>query len=220
MDNMTKTIRLYGQLGSKFGRVHRFAVASPAEAVRALCSQLRGFEAFLTNSKDMGLGYAVFVGKRNLTREDLDMPAGNNEIRFAPVILGAKRGGLFNIILGTVLILVGTFLTPVSAGFSLALVQIGWSMVIGGVIQLLTPVPKGNAAKDKAENTASYTFNGPLNTQAQGNIVQVFYGENFVGSAVVSAGIKPVDVLIPHVGQGNGGGGIEWNGTWLPLETP
>ncbi len=46
------TIRLYGKLGARFGRVHRLAVSSAAEAVSALGSQLQGFNAYLTRSKD------------------------------------------------------------------------------------------------------------------------------------------------------------------------
>ena len=38
-----KTILLYGFLGRQFGRVHRYDVASPAEAVRALTATLQGF---------------------------------------------------------------------------------------------------------------------------------------------------------------------------------
>ncbi|MCI0240785.1 UNVERIFIED_ASMBLY: tail assembly protein, partial [Cronobacter sakazakii] len=30
--NELKTVRLYGTLGAKFGRVHRLVIASPAEA--------------------------------------------------------------------------------------------------------------------------------------------------------------------------------------------
>ena len=36
-----RTVRLYGWLGRAFGREHRLAVASPAEAVRALCAAAR-----------------------------------------------------------------------------------------------------------------------------------------------------------------------------------
>jgi len=38
-----RTIRLYGPLGTRFGREFRLAVDSPAEAVRALCVLLPGF---------------------------------------------------------------------------------------------------------------------------------------------------------------------------------
>ena len=43
-----REVRLYGALGREFGRVLHLAVATPAEAVRALRAVLPGFErAFL-----------------------------------------------------------------------------------------------------------------------------------------------------------------------------
>jgi predicted phage tail protein len=44
--------------------------------------------------------------------------------------------------------------------------SMGAAMIFGGVVQLLTPMPKGLGAKDRPNNTPSYAFNGPLNTQA------------------------------------------------------
>jgi predicted phage tail protein len=60
-----RTIRLYGKMGTLFGRVHRFALDTntSAEAVQALCYQIKGFRAYLTNAKDHGTGFAVFAGK-------------------------------------------------------------------------------------------------------------------------------------------------------------
>ncbi len=197
------TIRLYGPLGSRFGRVHRMDVSSLAEAIRALGSQLKGFSEYLTGSKDRGIGYTVFYDKKNLREDQLQVPVGKSEIRIAPVIIGAKRGGIFQIILGAVLVVAGFFLmgTP----FGMPLIKLGAGLILGGIAQLLMPAPKGSSSKDKPENTPSYAFNGPINTQAQGNCVPVLYGELIVGSAVISAGISAVDhAIIP---EDSGGGG-------------
>jgi predicted phage tail protein len=115
-------------------------------------------------SKDRGIGFAVFVGKQNITKDELSHPVGSDEIRIAPVILGSKNGGVFNIILGAVLIAASfiPFLAPVAP----YLLSTGVAMVAGGVAQLLTPMPKGLSAKDKPANTPNYSFNGPINTQA------------------------------------------------------
>ena len=45
-----RTIRLGGVLGKRFGRVHRLAVDSPAEALRALSVIKAGFREFMENS--------------------------------------------------------------------------------------------------------------------------------------------------------------------------
>ena len=108
---MITTIRLYGLLGARFGRVHRMAVSNAAEAVRALCSQLRGFEAYLTQSKDKVLTYSVFYGDRNLAKESLHESHGGSDIRIAPILLGSKKNGVFQTILGVVLVVVGTVLS-------------------------------------------------------------------------------------------------------------
>lgn len=207
------TIRLYGRLGARFGRVHHLSVSSAAEAVRALSSQFKGFKSFLTHSQEIGMDYAVFYGKNNLTKDELHASCGTKEIRFAPVMRGAKRAGVFSIIVGAVLVIVGAILVATGYGAPLGqvMIQMGWAMVIGGVIQLLMPVPKGKSAQDRPDNRPNYNFDGAVNTQAQGNPVPVLYGELIVGSAVISAGIDVKDQAYipttPGAGSGGGGGG-------------
>jgi predicted phage tail protein len=181
-----RTIRLYGKLGAQFGRVHRLAVASTAEAVRALCVMLPGFQAELMTSKDRGVAYACFLGKLNISKDDLQLAGGSDDIRIAPVTVGAKRGGVLQFIVGAVLVIVGAF-TSWSGGT--ALISMGVSMMAGGVVQMLSPQQAQSSAADAVENGASYNFNGPVNTTAQGNPVPVLYGRMIVGSAVISAGI-------------------------------
>jgi predicted phage tail protein len=185
MDNI-RTIRLYGKLGAQFGRVHRLAVTSTAEAVRALCVMLPGFQKELMTSKDRGIAYACFLGKSNIGKDDLHLAGGSDDIRIAPVTVGAKSGGVLQFIVGAVLVIVGTF-TSWAGGT--ALIGMGISMMVGGVMQMLVPQQNQSSAADKVENGASYNFNGPVNTTAQGNPVPLLYGRMIVGSAVISAGI-------------------------------
>lgn len=222
-----RTIRLYGRLGARFGRQHRLAVKTAAEAVRALCALLPGFEAYMTQSKDRGEGYAVFYGKQNLSKEELHNPSGSADIRIAPIILGAKNGGWINVIVGAVVIIASFVIDYMTGGaFGAATGYstyiMGAGMILGGVVQLLTPIPKGRGAEDRPDNKSSAVFNGAVNTQAQGNPVQVLYGELIVGSAVISAGINAVDQAFvpsgrPAIGSGGGGGGgsapwhLDWN---------
>lgn len=180
-----KTIRLYGQMGARFGRVHRFAVENTGEAVQALCTQIPGFERYLNESKEEGYNFAVFVGKKNLSEGNLHDPVGEEDIRFAPIAVGSKRGGILQTIVGIVLIVIGCVFPPAAA----YTIPAGIGMVAGGVIQMLTPLPKSGSVDTKDAN-ASYLFNGPVNTQAQGNPVPLVYGRLIVGSAVISASIK------------------------------
>ena len=86
--------------------------------------------------------------------------------------MGSKNGGVLNIILGAVLVIVGAIgaYTPFGEAFGGAVwgpyaMEAGIAMMAGGVVQLLTPVPKGTKNKSVA-NEPSYAFNGAVNTQA------------------------------------------------------
>jgi predicted phage tail protein len=208
------TIRLYGVMGQKFGRVHKrkLDIGSPADAVNALMHTIPGFSRFLTRSRDMGLAFTVFAGKRNLEEGDLRAPTDEGEdIRIAPVLRG-RKGGVFQIILGAVLI-AASFI-PLLAPVSPYLLSTGIAMVAGGVVQMLTPLPRATGSTDKNGQQANTSFNGPVNTVAQGNPLPVFYGGPMpVGSVVASAGIRVMEAdytptpTTGSVGFMGGGGG-------------
>lgn len=204
-----RTIRLYGPLGARFGRVHRFHLdsGSPAEAIRALSSQFRGFSEWLASAKDRGLTFAIFIGKKNLAQDELKSPAGADDIRIAPVVIGSKRAGVLQTILGIVLIVADVFFFH--TGY---LTQAGIGMVAGGVVQMLSPQPKFASAKESS-NQPSYVFNGAVNTEAQGHPVPLLYGRMRVGSAVISAGIEAAAYApaTPGAGPGTPGGNNKKN---------
>lgn len=197
-----RTIRLYGTLGAKYGRSFNLAVASCAEAVQALCAMLPGFERDMMTAKDTGVGFACFYGKRNLSADNLCDPPGAEDIRIAPMPFGAKRGGLATVLLGAVVVAAAITMGPAAAGVGSFLgvggayataAQLGVGLMLSGAMQALTPVTKGLATKDSANNGASYNYNGPVNTTAQGGAVGLCYGEMIVGSATISAGIYAED---------------------------
>ncbi|WP_341667336.1 tail assembly protein [Alcaligenes sp. SDU_A2] len=195
IDDELRTVRLYGKLGARFGRVHRLAVNSVAEAIRALCVLFPGFEREMMTSGDRGVSYACFLAQTNINEEALQAPAGGDEIRIAPVIRGAKRGGLFQTVLGVALMAVAWW-NPMGWGaMATGLMAAGAGMAIGGVFQMMAPTQQGLGTADRPENGASYNFNGPVNTTAQGNPVPLGYGRKIVGSAVVSAGIYSEDQM-------------------------
>ncbi|MCE2910219.1 MAG: tail assembly protein [Burkholderiaceae bacterium] len=184
-----REVRLYGALGAKFGRVHRFAVASAAEAVRALRANFPEFDRVVLETAQR---YRVIVGRRPLAgAPDFYEPSGDREvIRIIPVLEGAKRGGLLQTIIGVVLIVVGVYTG------NAWLTQAGIALTLGGVAQMLTPVPKLQAGTQDEENKsrASYVFAGAVNTTAQGVPVPVGYGRLVIGSAVISAGLTTQEV--------------------------
>ncbi|WP_054628594.1 tail assembly protein [Cronobacter sakazakii] len=196
--NELKTVRLYGALGVRFGRVHRLVIASPAEACRALSVILPGFEQYMQTAHLRGLRFAVFRGKKNIGQDELKHNSGEEDIRIAPVIAGSKRGGVLQTILGAVLVVGALALGPVGIGTiagstAMSIGLMGGSMMIGGVVQMLSPQPGGLASRQDPDNAPSYAFGGPVNTTAMGNPVGLLYGEREIGGAIVSAGIYTND---------------------------
>lgn len=197
MENMYRIIRLYGVLGTTFGRVHKMAVETPQEAIRALGVVIPNFERFLNTSRKRGLTFAVFSGSRNLAKDELCSDKGLDDIRIAPIIIGSKNAGLFQTILGAALITVGVLVSGLSYGFAAplggALVSAGIGLAAGGVIQMLSPQASGLASKQDSANQASYAFGGVTNTASQGYPVALGYGRRRVGGAIISAGIYVED---------------------------
>ena len=211
---MLRTIRIYGRL-AKFLKRRKFTadVASAAEAVRFLLANFPHLEPELSQGY-----YRVSVGDYDLCEQELQDPAGSQEIRIIPVIAGA--GAVGRIIAGVALIgltiatggfggaLIGLFGTGTLAVGTLA-VSVGAALALGGVAQLLTPVPRvgalsigssagsGNAktgSNSETDPRTSFNFSGIQNTSYQGTPVPIVYGEVLVGSVVISAGIDTVQV--------------------------
>lgn len=191
-----RTIRLYGVLGATFGRVHRLVIDTPREAIKALSVTIPGFERFLQTAKNRGLTFAVFNGKKNIGLDEIKF-AGNEDIRIAPIIIGSKKAGVFQTILGAVMVAAGVLISVYSGGtmstFGSQLAWAGGAMMLGGVIQMLSPMQGGLGRREDPDNKPSYAFGGPVNTIAQGNPVPIGYGKRRIGGAIISAGIYAED---------------------------
>lgn len=185
-----KTIRLYGQLGARFGRVHKLNVQSPAEAVKALCVMIDGFENYMLTSRSKGMVFAVLKGKHHVAQSDLAINSGEFDIRIAPVMVGAKKAGLFQVIVGAVLVVAGAVATYFGGGaVGVPMMKFGAMLMLGGVVQMLAPQPKGLKTRQDPDNTPSYAFGGPVNSTALGNPVAILWGEREIGGNIISAGI-------------------------------
>lgn len=186
--NEVKIIKLYGDLGEKFGRVHRLAVASAAEAVRALVSQIPGFRAYVERP---GAAYQVRLSGRTVDPERELARETTGTIALVPVIEGGGKNGLFQVILGVALIVVAWWNPAWLASGALisqgTLYGIGASMLLGGISQMLAPVPQLNDTMRK--DNPSYAFGGVINTTQQGGPVPIVYGQHLTGSTVVAVGM-------------------------------
>jgi predicted phage tail protein len=193
---MLREIRLYGRLAKFIGkRVLRADVSSAAEAIRFLLANWPELEAHMSDQY-----YKVSVGSSDLSLDELSHPVGTQEIRIVPVISGA--GSFGKILAGVALVAlafipgIGTVAaTGAMSAFGTALFGIGASLVLGGVAQMLTPVPQTPMGADTQQDPRkTFSFSGVQNTSRQGTPVPICYGETIVGSIVISAGIDTVQV--------------------------
>lgn len=194
---MLRKIRLYGSLAKFIGkRVLHADVATAAEAVRFLLANWPAAEKHMADQH-----YRVSVGGHDIALEELHHPAGQQEIKIIPVVAGAGTVG--RILAGVALVALAIAIPGIGGGVaatifgtqfsavSLAIGGIGLSLALGGVAQLLTPVPQlPQLGKDSDKDPRkSYSFSGIQNVSRQGVPVPVVFGETIVGSVIISAAV-------------------------------
>jgi predicted phage tail protein len=199
---MLRKIKLYGPLAQFIGRrVLQADVASAAEAVRFLVANFPAVEKHMADQH-----YRVTVGSEDLTLDQLHEPTGLKDIKIVPVLTGAG-GSTGSILAGVALIALSFGIGAIaSAGVALgglagigtvatAFVGVGASLVLGGVAQLLSPVPTvTQGANSNTDPRKSYSFSGIQQTSRQGTPVPICYGLTLTGSVVISAGIDTEQV--------------------------
>jgi predicted phage tail protein len=209
---MTKVI-LHGILGKLFGEEWDLEIMSPGEALRAIETNTGKLFSFLRERED--IEYRVVIDGQDCSFDELKVAyCAFKRIHFIPVIKGSDNGGIWQIIAGIALILIAIVVTvaqpefapvtgeAISFGAALLsggtgiLVTLGVSMLVGGVAQMLTPSPKTEGTDEKPNNQPSYLFQGAVNTTRQGNPVPVGYGRLRVGSQVISAGFRAIDIPV------------------------
>lgn len=197
---MLRNVYLYGNLAENFGKEHQFDIKSIPESIRALGSQYPTFTQELRKGE-----YAIVRGNdletgMNLSIKEIEMNFGTGDFHIVPVISGSKSAWI-NIIAGVALIAFAYFVPPAAAaGYSLfgmtitqsSVYMFGAALILSGVSQLLAPVPKAPdmMSREQADERASFIFNGAVNLSEQGGCIPICYGDFFVGSTIISAGIE------------------------------
>ena len=208
-----KVVKVYGALRKRLGQCRfEFDVATPAQAIKALCVNFPGLDKWLIDSEQDGVGYRVAVSKEKITEQDMTplvMPFSEREVfSITPVVAGAGRGA-GQILAGVALIALsavtfggstafaGAFsATGIGAGAgatatgSIALFQVGAYLTLSGIAQAISPQPDMSLERGReAAKLESFVFNNVVNTSKQGLPVPIAYGRVFVGSAVLSSGL-------------------------------
>lgn len=179
-------VRFYGSL-KQFGAEFRLDCKTPAEVVQALTSQIPKLRQFI----QQGL-FTVRVGREYLDNRYLEQGLNqhlkdDSTVHFTPVLKGSKKAGLFQTIVGAVMVVVGAVFQQYY------LVGAGIAMVAGGVAQMLTKMPPMSTGKD-AERKQSTSFSNLSNMAAQGRPMPLAYGRIRVGSLIISQGVETMDI--------------------------
>ena len=109
-------------------------------------------------------------------------------IDIIPVVEGASA--VVSAVVGVLLIVVGI----VVPGMQFLIVA-GLALVASGISAMLMEPPEfGEIRKIEGMTSASYLFNGPVNTIREGGNIPVIYGQVLAGSQVLAAHYQVYDI--------------------------
>lgn len=210
-----RTIHLYGLLGRTFGRSFRLDVKTPAEAVKALGVQLKGFAQMIRDGRwkvvsghpTKGMHYPNDVEALHFR-----MGKKGRDLHIIPVIVGAggKTGAGVFVVIGLTLIAATLFAGPMgfaSAATALSLaaevatfaynatLALGASLALQGIGGLLTKTTKavGGKTDDEASRRESLLFGSLAEGTQQGRPVPIVYGVVRVTGVPISIGMSVED---------------------------
>ena len=191
---MMRVIKVYGKLAKHLGqRSFKAVVRTPAEAIKFLMVNFPSLRPVLSEGE-----YTVSVGKHQLPIGDhpecMGYPvAGSEPIRIAPVISGAG-GSTGQILVGVALVAVSLAVPAAALGLKsmTAIGLSGGSLILGGVAQMLTPIP--DTPEMDSDPRENFSFSGVQNVSRSGVVVPVVYGEVITGSITISAGLNTEEI--------------------------
>ena len=199
---MLRKIKLYSKLADFIGHKEFDAVCkNPAEAIRFLICNFPEVESHMAKQN-----YKVLVGDYEIDEKELHYPSGHEDIHIVPIVAGS--GGNFGKILGGAALIGLSFVTfggsamfaggsgagLLGAYGSAALGLMGAGLMLSGVSGMMTPQPKSQDFSSPEDPRLSFNFSGTQNTSRAGTPINIVFGEVFVGSIVVSAGVDTEQV--------------------------
>lgn len=185
---MLRTIYLHGSLKALHDGPIKVFAETIAEAIKIATTQIKGFEPnAITGRKCIQI-----VG----VHSEFDLYEKNNqeEIHVLPFFGGGKKGGLIKILIGAVLI-AASFIPGVAPLIGSFLFSVGISMILSGVLQVLTPAPKRDTTPNAADQKNNY-LGAPKNTVEIGTRIPILYGRRKIGGHLLSVNISAVQTGI------------------------
>lgn len=194
MSSKVKVI-LHGYLKDLCQSGLEFSGATAAEVINGLCKQTKAFNVNFDQPKHR----IKVVGFP--TKDSLYAPLAVTELHLVPQMNGGKSGGFVQIVVGTVLIatafaLAGPAGLAAAGSFSAAGVtfSLGLSLVLGGLLQLISPAPKMDGSGNVQDPEGSKYLGSGQNTVAIGTRIPLLYGKHLIYGHFLSFDIDAVDV--------------------------
>lgn len=187
------TVRFYGDL-QRYGRKFKLNVFTAGEALKALTLQIPGLRQHIQQGH-----YRVRIAGKDLKEETVhqgmqDFLPKDAVIHIVPHAAGAKNGGILPVIMGIAMIAAAYWTGGASLAewgtMQTALFSTGVSMLVSGVISMLTKMPE--IKPEEGDTQKNTSFSNLDNALTQGRPVALCYGEMMIGSQVLSQGITTV----------------------------
>lgn len=184
------TVRFYGSL-KRFGSTFRLNAETIAECLNALMQMKQGLKPhFMRGLFKVRIGSQRYLDNRFLEKGMHEVLNDETVIHVVPVVKGAKKAGVFQTIVGAVMVVAGALTSWAGGGF---LIAAGIGLMAGGVAQMLTKTPNANYNSDRNDKKQSTAFGNIVNMAAQGQSMPLCYGTFRCGSMVLSQGARTYD---------------------------
>lgn len=192
----TLRIELHGPLRELYPDGFTITASNVIEAVNGFAKQTGIFDVPLGTEKHC-VAVVGFDTKESLYAP---LPANTNVLHLVPPMIGGK-GGFFKVIVGIVMIAAtimsaGTLAAAMAGTYGIFF-NIGVSLVLGGLLEMLSPAPKmdltGNSASDPE---ASKYLGASQNTVKIGTRIPLLYGEHIAYGHYLSFDVDSKDVAV------------------------
>lgn len=193
---MKKRIILYGWLKKLHPEVIEVCCNTAEEAVRYL-------QEVVPALKDRPLNQRVSIQILGVDCEQDIRGKALDEFHIMPAFTGAGLFGNFfksitQIAIGAVLIVAGIYLAPTMPFIGQALIGLGSSMVLGGLMSFISPQPgrDSNTQESLADPEASKYLGQPGNTTKIGTRIPIAYGIVKMWGHYLSFDVSSKDVAL------------------------
>lgn len=187
---------LHGRLAKLYGHAWKLDVRSPAEAIRAIDTNVKGALKEQLYKEGTKKFYKICLGDINnsLDKNEITIKSGNVDIHIVPVPKGRKSG--VGKILAAVVIALITYGLGSAGIIGTVGMTVGYSttasLALGGIVQMLTPTPSFNQDSD-GDGRGSSLFQGNSVVTSQGSTVGLVYGRMMVTPMPISVAFDNYD---------------------------